>query len=120
MRLIVRNERLHPGAQLRFTDADGMRSACFAKHTVDAAISRPGLRHRQRARAEDRFDLASSSASARSELFVAVALQMDRSHIDTVLVAGKPVKRGRAAVSDSTELIAEARRARGSCLPAVW
>ena len=25
MRLIVRKERPHPGAQLRFTDADGMR-----------------------------------------------------------------------------------------------
>jgi hypothetical protein len=33
MRLIVRKERPHPGAQLRFTDADGMRLTCFATNT---------------------------------------------------------------------------------------
>ncbi|GGZ39805.1 hypothetical protein GCM10010344_00280 [Streptomyces bluensis] len=33
MRLIVRRERPHPGAQLRFTDADGMRLTCFATNT---------------------------------------------------------------------------------------
>jgi hypothetical protein len=30
MRLIVRKERPHPGAQLRFTDIDGNRVTCFA------------------------------------------------------------------------------------------
>ncbi|MGY4957772.1 hypothetical protein [Streptomyces nigrescens] len=30
MRLIVRTERPHPGAQLRFTDIDGNRLTCFA------------------------------------------------------------------------------------------
>ncbi|WP_328548842.1 hypothetical protein [Streptomyces platensis] len=30
MRLIVRKERPHPGAQLRFTDADGLRLTVFA------------------------------------------------------------------------------------------
>ena len=33
MRLIVRKERPHPGAQLRLTDADGMRLTCFATNT---------------------------------------------------------------------------------------
>ncbi|GED90798.1 hypothetical protein TNCT6_78830 [Streptomyces sp. 6-11-2] len=33
MRLIVRKERPHPGAQLRLTDADGMRLTCFATST---------------------------------------------------------------------------------------
>jgi hypothetical protein len=55
MRLIVRKERPHPGAQLRFTDADGMRLTCFATNTPDSAISALELRHRQRARAEDRI-----------------------------------------------------------------
>ncbi|WP_377271683.1 IS1380 family transposase [Peterkaempfera sp. SMS 1(5)a] len=58
MRLIVRKERPHPGAQLRFTDADGMRLTCFATNTPDAPIAALELRHRQRARAEDRIRAA--------------------------------------------------------------
>ncbi|MET9888579.1 IS1380 family transposase [Streptomyces sp. NPDC006430] len=55
MRLIVRKERPHPGAQLRFTDADGLRLTCFATNTTDVPIAVLELRHRQRARAEDRI-----------------------------------------------------------------
>ncbi|WP_405719940.1 IS1380 family transposase [Streptomyces sp. NBC_01537] len=58
MRLIVRKERPYPGAQLRFTDADGMRLTCFATNTKDAPIAALELRHRQRARAEDRIRAA--------------------------------------------------------------
>ena len=54
MRLIVRKERPHPGAQLRFTDADGMRLTCFATNTGGTAIAALELRHRQRARAAQR------------------------------------------------------------------
>ncbi|TDC03822.1 IS1380 family transposase, partial [Streptomyces sp. 8K308] len=54
MRLIVRKERPHPGAQLRITDADGMRITCFATNTPDRPIAELELRHRLRARAEDR------------------------------------------------------------------
>ncbi|WP_327289308.1 IS1380 family transposase [Streptomyces sp. NBC_01198] len=57
-RLIVRKERPHPGAQLRFTDADGMRLTCFATNTTGTAIAALELRHRQRARAEDRIRAA--------------------------------------------------------------
>ena len=35
MWLIVRKERPHPGAQLRITDAQGMRVTCFATDTAD-------------------------------------------------------------------------------------
>ena len=58
MRLIVRKERPHPGAQLRITDADGLRLTCFATNTVDVPIAALELRHRQRARAEDRIRAA--------------------------------------------------------------
>jgi hypothetical protein len=58
MRLIVRKERPHPGAQLRFTDADGMRLTCFATNTAGTTIAALELRHRQRARAEDRIRAA--------------------------------------------------------------
>ncbi|MFE4050132.1 IS1380 family transposase [Streptomyces sp. YIM B13518] len=58
MRLIVRKERPHPGAQLRLTDADGHRLTCFATNTGGEAIAAPEPRHRQRARAEDRIRAA--------------------------------------------------------------
>jgi hypothetical protein len=58
MRLIVRKERPHPGAQLRFTDADGHRLTCFATNTPHTPIATLELRHRQRARAEDRIRAA--------------------------------------------------------------
>jgi hypothetical protein len=58
-RLILRKERPHPGAQLRFTDADGMRVTAFITDTPPGVI--PGQlaglewRHRQHARVEDRI-----------------------------------------------------------------
>jgi hypothetical protein len=55
MRLIVCKERPHPGAQLRITEADGLRLTCFATNTTDMPIAALELRHRQRARAEDRI-----------------------------------------------------------------
>ncbi|MET8136529.1 IS1380 family transposase [Streptomyces sp. NPDC005251] len=61
MRLIVRKERPHPGAQLRLTDADGMRLTCFATNTTGLPIAELELRHRLRARAEDRIRAARST-----------------------------------------------------------
>lgn len=58
MRLIVRKERPHPGAQLRFTDADGLRLTVFATNTTRVPIAALELRHRRRARAEDRIRAA--------------------------------------------------------------
>ncbi len=58
MRLIVRKERPHHGAQLRITDADGLRLTCFATNTTDMAIAALELRRRQRAGAEDRIRAA--------------------------------------------------------------
>ncbi len=58
MRLIVRKERPHPRAQSRITDADGMRITCFATNTPDRPIAELELRHRLRARAEDRIRAA--------------------------------------------------------------
>ncbi|MEU9204691.1 transposase [Streptomyces sp. NPDC048332] len=55
MRLIVRKERPHSGAQLRLAGADGMRLTCFATNTSGRPIAELELRHRLRARAEDRI-----------------------------------------------------------------
>lgn len=57
-RLIVRKERPHPGAQSRITDADGLRLTAFATNTTGIPIAALELRHRQRARAEDRIRAA--------------------------------------------------------------
>jgi hypothetical protein len=62
MRVIIRRERPHPGAQLRITDADGHRLTAFATNTASGGPGRQladlELRHRHRARAEDRIRVA--------------------------------------------------------------
>lgn len=64
-RLILRKERPHPGAQLRFTDTDGHRVTGFLTDTADGVV--PGqlagleLRHRQHARVEDRIRQAKAT-----------------------------------------------------------
>ena len=58
MRVIVRKERPHPGAQLRFTDIDGHRFTCFATSTRGGQLADLELRHRLRARCEDRIRAA--------------------------------------------------------------
>ena len=58
MRVIVRKERPHPGAQLRFTDIDGHRFTCLATGTKGGQLPDLELRHRRRARCEDRIRCA--------------------------------------------------------------
>lgn len=57
MRVIARRERPHPGAQLRLTDHNGWRITCFATNTSGPGwtLSALEVRHRQRARCEDRI-----------------------------------------------------------------
>ena len=55
MRVIARKERPHPGAQLRITDLDGHRFTCFATSTKTGQLADLELRHRRRARCEDRI-----------------------------------------------------------------
>jgi hypothetical protein len=57
MRVIARRERPHPGAQLRLTDHNGWRITCFATNTrgIGWTLATLEVRHRQRARAEDRI-----------------------------------------------------------------
>jgi len=55
MRVIVRKERPHPGAQLRFTDLNGHRFTAFATDARRGQLADLELRHRRRARCEDRI-----------------------------------------------------------------
>ena len=73
MRVIVRKERPHPGAQLTITDVDGHRITAFATNTRTGG---PGtqladleLRHRRRARCEDRIRIAKDTGLRAFPLF---------------------------------------------------
>ena len=54
-RAICRREDPHPGAQLSFTDADGHRFQVFITDQPDLDAATLELRHRRRARVEDRI-----------------------------------------------------------------
>jgi hypothetical protein len=60
-RAICRREDAHPGAQLRFTDHDGHRFQVFLTDQPDPDHAALELRHRQRARVEDRIRAAKAT-----------------------------------------------------------
>lgn len=53
--MIIRAERPHAGAQLRFTDVDGNRLTAFITRRRKGQLADLELRHRRRARCEDRI-----------------------------------------------------------------
>jgi hypothetical protein len=63
-RMLCRREDAHPGAQLRFTDHDGHRFQVFLTDQADPDLARLELRHRQRARVEDRIRAAKATGLA--------------------------------------------------------
>jgi len=89
MRVIIRKERPHPGAQLRITDVEGNRITAFVTNT------RPGgagsqlpdleLRHRRRARCEDRIRQAKDTGLANLPLH---SLAQNRIWLAVVALAG--------------------------------
>jgi hypothetical protein len=60
-RAICRREDAHPGAQLRFSDHDGHRFQVFLTDQPDGDLAALELRHRQRARVEDRIRAAKAT-----------------------------------------------------------
>jgi hypothetical protein len=86
MRVILRKERPHPGAQLRITDADGHRLTAFATNTAPGGPGRQladlELRHRRRARAEDRIRCAKDTGLTNLPLH-----ELDQNRIWCALVA---------------------------------
>ncbi|MET9245620.1 IS1380 family transposase [Nonomuraea sp. NPDC003709] len=118
MRVIARKERPHPGAPLRFTDLDGCRVTCFVTNAKRGQLADLELRHRRRARAEDRIRCAKDTGLANLPLhyftrnqiwceFVALAwMQMlalpgtaaqtyEPKHLRLSAVAGRLVRGGR-------------------------
>ena len=106
MRVIVRKERPHPGAQLRITDADGMRITAFATNATNATkgqLADLELRHRRRARAEDRIRAAKDTGMMNLPLhdldqnriwcaIVALASELV-AWLQTLALAGHPARR---------------------------
>ena len=76
MRVIVRKERPHPGAQLRLTDVDGHRLTAFATNTTRGQLADLELRHRRRARCEDRIRNAKDAGLTNLPLHGFAANQM--------------------------------------------
>jgi len=76
MRVIVRKERPHPGAQLRFDDVEGMRITAFATNTPRGQLPDLELRHRRRARCEDRIRIAKDTGLANLPLHSFAANQI--------------------------------------------
>lgn len=60
-RVIVRRERPHPGAQIRFTDSDGHRFTAFITDTDGGQLPQLEVRHRSHARVEDRIRCGKST-----------------------------------------------------------
>lgn len=86
MRVIVRRERPHPGAQLRFDDVDGYRLTGFATNTTRGQLADLELRHRRRARCEDRIRAAKDSGLANLPLH---GFDQNRIWRQTVALAGE-------------------------------
>lgn len=82
MRVIVRKERPHPGAQLRITDVDGLRVTAFATNTARGQLPDLELRHRRRARCEDRIRTAKDTGLSNLPLH-----DMDQNRIWCAVVA---------------------------------
>ena len=82
MRVIARKERPHPGAQLRFTDADGLRVTAFATNSRRGQLADLELRHRRRARCEDRIRNAKDTGLTNLPLH-----DMDQNRIWCAIVA---------------------------------
>jgi Transposase DDE domain group 1 len=76
MRVIVRKERPHPGAQLHFDDVDGMRITAFVTNTRRGQLPDLELRHRRRARCEDRIRIAKDTGLVNLPLYSFAANQI--------------------------------------------
>jgi hypothetical protein len=106
MRLVVRKERPHPGAQLRFTDHDGLRLTAFVTNTHGGYLPDLELRHRRRARCEDRIrsvkdtggrNLPFHSFAANRIWLALVALAMDlTAWMQTLAFGEAPARRWEA------------------------
>ena len=112
MRVIARKERPHPGAQLRLTDADGHRITCFATNATNATsddLPVLELRHRRRARVEDRIRAAKDTGLANLPYADAASNQL---WLELVLLAQDLLAWMQLLALDGEHAVAEPKRLR--------
>ena len=108
-RAICRRERPHPGAQLSFTDHDGYRFQVFITNQPDTDIATLELRHRQRARVEDRIRCAKQTG-LRNLPFA--DYQMNTAWLELVLIAQDLIAWTQTLLLDSDLARCEPKRLR--------
>jgi len=112
-RLIVRRERPHPGAQLRFTDCDGHRYTCFITDQAGIEIAQLERRHRLHARVEDRIQESQELGLGRLPF---QTLQPNRAWFELALLAQDLLAWLRLLALDGELALAKPKRLRGRLL----
>lgn len=112
-RLVVRKERPHPGAQLRFTDHDGLRYQCFLTDQEGSDIAELERRHRQHARVEDRIQESQELGLGRLPF---QALEPNRVWFELALLTQDLLAWLRLLVLDGELQLAKPKRLRGRLL----
>jgi hypothetical protein len=112
-RLIVRRERPHPGAQLRFTDCDGHRYTCFITDQEGKEIAQLEQRHRLHARVEDRIQESQELGLGRLPF---QALAPNRAWFELALLAQDLLAWLRLLALDGELALAKPKRLRGRLL----
>jgi Transposase DDE domain group 1 len=108
-RLIARRERPHPGAQLSFTDGDGHRFTCFLTDQEGEDIAALELRHRRRARVEDRIRCAKDTGLCNLPFH---AFSHNQVWLELVLIAQDLLAWAGALTLDGELRLAEPKRLR--------
>lgn len=102
MRMIVRRERPHPGAQLSlFEESDGWRYQAFATNTPAGQLPFLEARHRAHARVEDRIRHAKDSGLAR---FPSREFKINQAWLTAIAMAADLVAWYRLLGLDDSEL----------------
>jgi hypothetical protein len=112
-RLIVRKERPHPGAQLRFSDCDGHRYTCFITDQEGTEIAQLERRHRLHARVEDRIQESQELGLGRLPF---QALQPNLAWFELALLAQDLLAWLRLLALDGELALAKPKRLRGRLL----
>ena len=121
-RAICRRERRHPGAPLRFTDAQGRRYQVLVTNQPGRDVARLELVHRQHARVEDRLRAAKATGLANLPFDTwernAVWLELVLAAQDLTCWAQGLLLDGELAVAEPSGCVPGCGTAPGACSPA--
>jgi hypothetical protein len=111
-RASCRREDAHPGAQLRFSDHDGHRFQVFLTDQPDPDLAGLELRHRQRARVEDRIRAAKATGLRNLPFDL---LRRNAVWLELVLCAQDLTCWAQAVLLDGALAVAEPKALRTGC-----